>query len=126
LFASAEVILVAFPGDAAIVDGMLRTIMIASKTAGAPSVVKPLGRCTCYIVDRAYPLAFATMRTTVCIDGELLVGNHVFVKILADDIGEEAGRGTLVEFCYAAPAVSYDAGYVLRLSAGGSRRNRTV
>ena len=93
-------------------------MVIASQTTGASSVVKPLGRCTCYIVDRADLAALAAAGTDVRIDGKFLVGNHVTIEVLADDIGEEAGRGTLVELCYAAPAVSYDAGYVLRLSAG--------
>ena len=92
--------------------------MIASQTTGTPSVVKPLGRCTLYIVDRTDLAALATTRTDISIDGELPVGNHALVEILADDIGEETGCRPLVEFLYATNTVLEDAGHMFRLLTG--------
>ena len=80
--------------------------------------MKPLGRCALYIVDRTDLAALATTGADISIDSKLLVGNHAFVKILADDIGEEARCHTLVEFLDASFTVFDDTGHVLYLSPG--------
>ena len=117
VLASIEIILVAFPGNATIVDSMYRTIVIASQTTGTLSVMEPTGRCTCYIINRTHALTLATSGTNVNIDGEFLVGNHVFVKVLADDVGKQSGCCSLVELLDATFAFFDDAGYVFCLLA---------
>ena len=108
LSGSAHVILSAFAGDTAIVDSVDGTVVIASQTAGAPPVVKPLRRSAFDIVDRTDLGTPSAPGTYVLVDRELAVGNHPFVEITADDVRIEAGSGSPFQFNGASLAVPHN------------------
>ena len=98
-------ILPAFAGDTAVVDGVYRTIVVTGKTAGTLAVMKPSGRRTLDIVDRTDLRTLATLDAGVGINHELLVSNHPFVEIATDHIGIKSWRCTLFQRHDALPAV---------------------
>jgi hypothetical protein len=82
----AEIILVALPCNAAVVDGMYGTMVIAGQTASTSLVVNPCGRCTFDIIHRTDFGTHPTTGTYVCIDRKLPVCYHPLVEIAADHV----------------------------------------
>jgi hypothetical protein len=105
-------------GNLAIVDGVDGAIMIAGKTTGTPSIVNPYGGCTFEIIHRTDLGAFATTDTYVLIHHELVICNHVFVEVAANDIGIESWCGTLLQFFDSPFPVSDDGGDMAQLVPG--------
>ena len=84
-----EVILSAFAGDLAVVDGVDGTMVIAAETTCAAVIIFPFGRFAKYdVTDRAYLRTFATVDADVGIDGKFLVGDHEAVEICSDDVAK--------------------------------------
>ena len=90
-------ILSTFAGDATIVDGVDRTMMVTGKTTSALAVMEPYGGRTLDIIDRTDLRTLATLDTDIGIDHKLLVSNHPLVEIATDDIGIESWGGTLLK-----------------------------
>ena len=90
-------VLPAFAGDAAVVDGVDGTVVVTGETTGALAVMEPLGRGALDIVDRADLRTLATLDADIGIDHEFLVRNHLFVEVTAYDIGIKPGGGTLFQ-----------------------------
>ena len=88
-------VLPAFAGDTTVIDGMDGTIVVTGEAAGTLAVMEPLGRGSLDIIDRADLRTLATLDADIGIDHELLVRNHPFVEITANDIGIEARGGSL-------------------------------
>ena len=114
----AEVVLPAASGDLPEVDGVDGTIMVAGQAGGTPSAVQPCRRCSLYVIHGAYLHAFAAPDAGIAVYGELLVGNHLLVEVVADDVRIESGSGSFLQFLDAAPAVLDDADDVVQLSPG--------
>ena len=108
----------AFAGDGAVVDGVDRTIVVTGQAAGALAVMLPLGRGSLDIVDRTDLRTLATLDTDIGVDHELLVRNHPFVEIAANDIGVESGGGTLFQRNDALPTILDDGNNLCQLLAG--------
>ena len=84
-----EVILSAFAGDLAVVDGVDGTMVIAAETTCAAVIIFPFGCFVkLYVADRAYLRTFATVDADIGIDGKFLVGDHEAVEICSDDVAE--------------------------------------
>ena len=75
-------------------DGMGRTVMITSQTICAPLVVKPHGRCSFYVVDRAHLLTKPTLDTCLIVHPELRVGDEMLVIISANNVGIGKGNAS--------------------------------
>ena len=116
--ASIEVILVALSRNAAVVDSVHGTVVITGQTTGTFPIVKPRGRCTFNIVNRAHLTTFATAGACVTVHSELLVSNHLLVEVGADDVGVESGSGAFLQFFDAPFAVFDDADDVVQLVSG--------
>lgn len=82
--------------------------MITSQTIRAPSVVKPHGRCTFYVVNRTELLAKPALDTGMFVDPEFLVGNQVLVVVAANDISIGKGNAALHQFLDIMLALGYD------------------
>ena len=87
-----KVILSSFPCNLPVVDGMDRTVMIATETTGATAVMLPLRYFLEHdITDRTLLGATSTVDADVTIDGKLLVRNHETVEVGTDDVTERPG-----------------------------------
>ena len=85
-----KIILPALAGDVAVIDGMLRTVVITGQTVGTRTVVMPL-RQPVNKGDIAYwarLLAASTVYAAISIDGELPVTDHVRVEVSTKDMRE--------------------------------------
>ena len=74
------------------------TMMIAGQTTGTPSVVNPRGRCSFDIIHGTDLGALAALDTHILVDSKLLIRDHPFVEVTADDVGVESGSGSLFQF----------------------------
>ena len=98
-------VLSAFAGDGAVVDGVDRAVMVTGETTGTTAVMEPLGRSALNIIDRTDLRTLATLNAEIGIDHELLIRNHPFVEITSDDIGIESWRGTFLQRYDTLPAI---------------------
>ena len=84
-----EVILSAFAGDLAVVDGVDGTMVIAAETTCAAVIIFPFGCFVkLYVADGTHLQTFATVDADVGIDGKFLVGDHEAVEICSDDVAK--------------------------------------
>ncbi len=111
-------VLPAFTGDTAVVDGVYGTMVVTGETAGTLAVMEPLGRRTLDIVDRTDLHTLATLDADIGINHELLVSNHPFVEIATDDIGIKSRGCTLLQRHNTLPAVSDGSDNLGQLSTG--------
>jgi len=91
-----EIILSATAGNVSVVDGMLRTVMVASQTASTIAVMVPDGEAIGQrnVARGAHLLALPTMDAGRSVDDELLVGDHAAVEIAAHYMAHHPRRGT--------------------------------
>lgn len=93
-----EIILSAFTGDVAIVDGMNGTVMIAGEAAGAVAVAAPYGEFVGAEGDVACWTDFGAqtaVKADIGVNTERLIGNHEAVEEAADDVGESPRQRSL-------------------------------
>ena len=90
-----EIVLSAAAGNTPEIDGMLRTVMIASQTISATAVVLPARQFVIedHVARRTHFLAFAAVDAKVAVNGELLVGNHLRVEVGAYHMTQRPGHG---------------------------------
>ena len=91
-----EVILSAAAGNLAEVNGVLRTVVVASQTAGAAAVVMPNGEAIGQrdVARGTHLLALPAMDTDLAVDGELLVRHHLTIEIAAHHMAHHPRGGS--------------------------------
>ena len=90
-------VLPAFAGDTAVIDGVYWTMVVTGETAGTQTVMEPLGWCTLDIVDRTDLRTLTAMNARIGINYELLVSNHSLIKIATDNIGIKSWSSTFFQ-----------------------------
>ena len=85
-----KVVLPAFTGNIAVIDGVLRTVMITGQTIGTRTIVMPLRQPVNKgdIAYRTRLLTTATVNAAVSVNGELPVTYHLRVEVSAKDMRE--------------------------------------
>ena len=87
------IILSPLSGDATVVDGVDRTMMIAAETTRTAAIIFPSGGAVEHdVADGTHLGTQSAVQAHVGVDGELLVGNHVAVEVSPNDVTERPRR----------------------------------
>jgi len=122
----AEVVLATFAGNLAVVDGMLRTMVVASQTVGTGSVVVPGGELLAAgflgfqrdIARRTRLYTLPAMDAGTGVHGELLVRYHLAVEVRTDDMGEGPGKQAATNLMLIALVFHDEAGVFFEVGLG--------
>lgn len=115
-----EIILSTAAGNLAVIDGVLRAMVIASQTAGAATVMVPYGEAVGQrnVARGTHLLALATMDASLAVDIELPVRHHLTVEIATHHMAHHPWGGTFPDTQFPFFPVDNQLGELLQLLLG--------